>query len=377
MTEKILIVDDDPNVLKSYQRRLRKEFDVETALCSEEGLTAINFLGPFAVVVSDMNMPRENGADFLHRLLKLAPDSIRIMLTGNADQQTAADAINHGRVFRFLTKPCDGQELAAALHDGIEEYHRRTEQRRVLSETVVGAVDMLAKVLSVVNPAAFGKATRANALVTSLAKELGLADQWEVEAAALLSPVGLVSVPATAFDKMTRGDKLTAAEQRAFDNHPVCGSELISQVPRLDGVAKIVQHQHSPGADAPLGAAILSLVLDFDDALTAEGHEPNWSAALERLEASNKRYDPDCWKALERLVKQQDDRHVAYVHICELLDDMQLIDDVESVEGALLVPRGRRIDQSLRLQLTKFAGTHEIKEPIRVLTTQADKVASA
>ncbi len=74
-TERVLLVDDDPNVLKAYERRLRRRFDVETALCSEEGVTAVNFLGPFAVIVSDMTMPRENGAGFLARMLSLSPDT--------------------------------------------------------------------------------------------------------------------------------------------------------------------------------------------------------------------------------------------------------------------------------------------------------------
>jgi len=115
LSVKILLVDDDPNVLKGHERRLRKRFDIETVFCSEEALTAVNFLGPFAVIVSDMNMPRVNGIQLLKQFYEEAPESVRIMLTGNADQQTASDAINEGHVFRFLSKPCDSEELATAI----------------------------------------------------------------------------------------------------------------------------------------------------------------------------------------------------------------------------------------------------------------------
>jgi DNA-binding NtrC family response regulator len=89
MDEKILIVDDEPNVLEGLQRVLRKEFNVVTAIGGEAGLTAVAEQGPFAVIVSDMRMPGMDGTQFLRTVLERTPDSVRLALTGNADIQTA------------------------------------------------------------------------------------------------------------------------------------------------------------------------------------------------------------------------------------------------------------------------------------------------
>ena len=110
---KILFVDDEPNVVQAYQRQLRKQFLVDTAEGALAALKAMETTGPYAVVVTDMRMPSMNGVEFLHHVRNRWPDSVRVMLTGNADQQTAIDAVNDGCVFRFLTKPCSMESLSA------------------------------------------------------------------------------------------------------------------------------------------------------------------------------------------------------------------------------------------------------------------------
>ncbi|MFH1417727.1 MAG: response regulator, partial [Planctomycetota bacterium] len=136
MSKKILCVDDDPNILNAYRRGLRRLFEIETAEGGAEGLEAIASQGPFAVVVSDMRMPGMDGIQFLTAVKKRAPESVRIMLTGNADQQTAMDAVNEGSIFRFLTKPCPPEHLAKALTAGIEQYRLITAEKELLGKTL-------------------------------------------------------------------------------------------------------------------------------------------------------------------------------------------------------------------------------------------------
>ena len=106
MTDTILCVDDDANLLEGLKRQLRKQFTLETALSGEAGLVVVKEDGPFAVVVSDMRMPGMNGARFLAQVRAMAPDTVRILLTGQTDIQDAIVAVNEGHIFRFLTKPC-------------------------------------------------------------------------------------------------------------------------------------------------------------------------------------------------------------------------------------------------------------------------------
>ena len=86
MAEKVLFVDDEMNVLSAFRRHLRNSYDVEIASSGAEGLTVIEEKGPFAVIVADMNMPEMDGVQFLAKVRELSPDTVRIMLTGNATQ---------------------------------------------------------------------------------------------------------------------------------------------------------------------------------------------------------------------------------------------------------------------------------------------------
>lgn len=120
MNDKVLFVDDEPNILMSYKRMLKKLFSIDTALGSEQGLTKVANDGVFSVVVSDLQMPVMNGLQFLSSVKEINPDCACIILTGKAELQKAIDAVNQGNIFRFLTKPCDPKTLIAAINDGIE-----------------------------------------------------------------------------------------------------------------------------------------------------------------------------------------------------------------------------------------------------------------
>ena len=103
-SEKFLFVDDEPNVLQSMERQLRKRFVVRTACGGKEALKVLKEDGPFAVIVSDMRMPEMDGVQLLSQVKDMYPETVRMMLTGNADQDTATEAVNTGQIFRFLTK---------------------------------------------------------------------------------------------------------------------------------------------------------------------------------------------------------------------------------------------------------------------------------
>lgn len=124
MSNKILFVDDDLNILDAYKRQLKGKFQLETAQGGEEGLNAVKNNGPYAVIVSDLRMPGMDGNEFLARAKDIAPDTVRMMLTGFADLKAAMEAINRGNIFRLLTKPCTIEALSQALLDGVEQYKK-------------------------------------------------------------------------------------------------------------------------------------------------------------------------------------------------------------------------------------------------------------
>jgi DNA-binding NarL/FixJ family response regulator len=122
MTDLILIVDDEQDILDGMAVALRGRFNLQTALGPEQGLEMVRSFGPYAVVVSDLKMPGMNGIDFLAKVREISPATMRIMLTGHGDIDSAIEAVNRGEVFRFFTKPCPSHILQDALILGLDKY---------------------------------------------------------------------------------------------------------------------------------------------------------------------------------------------------------------------------------------------------------------
>ncbi len=133
LSRKILCVDDDANILQALKRQLRAKFDVAIAQGGQQGLEVLRREGPFAVVVSDYNMPGMNGVAFLKQVNAEAPDTVLVMLTGLADLNVVVEALHNGRIFRFLNKPCSGEALADTLRICLDQY------RLVISERILTA----------------------------------------------------------------------------------------------------------------------------------------------------------------------------------------------------------------------------------------------
>ena len=119
---RVLLVDDDIEVLDALRRLLRSTFDVTTTCDPKEAIRLVVTNGPFAVVVSDLRMPGMDGVSLLYLIRQSAPDTVRVLLTGNADVEAAVSAVNQGNIFRFLTKPCPTATLIRAIEASVEQY---------------------------------------------------------------------------------------------------------------------------------------------------------------------------------------------------------------------------------------------------------------
>jgi response regulator RpfG family c-di-GMP phosphodiesterase len=290
VNESVLCVDDEPSILAAYRAFLQPHFSVLTASGGEEALVVMAAMGPFAVVISDLQMPKMSGIEFLALAAQRHPDTVRLLLTGNADLDHAIQAVNDGHIFRFLTKPCRQVTLVAAVRAGIEQYRLITAQKDMLENTLRASVHVLGEVLALVNPVAFGKSLRVRQLVRDLVRIAGIAEDWTIDVAAMLSQLGCVVVPDSILHKIDRGEELDERERQTLNRHPHTGYELLRSIPRLERVAEIVAYQNHPyeasgagsGVDLPPGAGLLKVALDFDT-LRQQGELETAALAIMRL----------------------------------------------------------------------------------------------
>ncbi len=376
MSEKILYVDDDPNILAAYKRILRNKFTVETAPGGKEGLEAMAAIGPFAVVVTDMRMPEMDGIEFLANVKRIAPDTVRMMLTGNADLQTAMNAVNEGKIFQFLTKPCPKETLVKSVEMALRQYQLIVAEKRLLEETLNGSIKVMADILSLVSPIAFGRAGRVRRYVRHIAEKLSLANAWEIEIAAMLSQIGCVSLPAETLDKLHGGVDLDPHEQEMFGSHPDVGGRLIVNIPHLENVAHMIVRQQEPFSwdrsgelaqdrdRVAVGGYILKIALDFDS-LMLRGLSPE--KALSELRAQSDLYDPDIVETMVGLEVPPTENQRRVVSVSELAPQMILDQDVHSRKGGLLVTKGQEVTLAVREHLRRWSAGVGIEEPIRVL----------
>jgi response regulator RpfG family c-di-GMP phosphodiesterase len=369
MRKRILCVDDEPNVLQAFERQFRKQFELETALGPERGLEKLARDGSFAVVVSDLRMPVMDGIEFLTRVRAHWPDTVRIMLTGQADLNSAIAAVNQGNIFQFLSKPCPAEMLARALNSGLDHHRLITAERELLEETLRGSIGVMSEILSLVNPVAFSRAERIRRYVLHIVGRLNLPGQWQYELAAMLSQIGCVAVPTEVLDKYFDAQPLSAAERNILTSQASVGHKLLARIPRLEEVARMVGNQHlarrEPGGSTDAvgtGSSLLKAALDFDELLMG-GKEP--AAGLAEM-ARRGIYDARFLAALEQVQVQMAECELRLVELAELKTGMTTNSNVYSKTGLLLMGTGQQITASAIARLQTFALTAGVVVPIGV-----------
>ena len=380
MTEKILIVDDEVLLLHSLKRELNLQFSIDTAESGSEALVKIAQDGPYAVIVSDYRMPKMDGIKFLNKAMELAPNTIRIMLTGNADLPTAVEAINTGQIFRFLSKPCSGILLTQALEAGLRQYQLVMAEKELLEKTLKETISMLVEVLAIVNPKAYGRSLRVQKMVSHLVKELKICNGWQYESAAALSQLGWIIFSPEMLDKIEMGLSFNASEAVLFSYHPFTTSKLLRNIPRLEGVIRMIVGQdrsiddlcldpaYAEAYTIDLGSHLLKVSIDYDQ-LVLEGLEHH--EVLARLHAKQNYYLPEVLEALthyNRDLNSVDNRLVETIQLDELEAGMFMVEPILESNGRILVKANTVITRAIMVKLLSMQDkASAILEPLRVL----------
>ena len=321
-SQKVLLVDDEPNVLAGFQRQLKGKYELETAGSGKKALQLLETAGPFAVVVSDNKMPGMDGTEFLAQVRSIQPDTVRIMLTGYADLDTAVDAVNMGYIFRFLTKPCPPEILAQAVGAGIEQYKLILAERELhtlekFKGVMEGIIMAFSAIVEARDPYTAGHQKRVARLSVEMAKIMQLDEDQiaTIHLSAMLHDIGKIYVPA---DFLSKPGKLSKAEFSVIGAHPQIGRDILKSVDFVWPISTIVWQHHErlngegypqglKGDDIDLEARIIT-VADVVEAMAS--HRPYRASlgierALEELEVNRgTRFDPDAVDTCLKLIRE-------------------------------------------------------------------------
>lgn len=317
---KILIVDDEAPNLRLLQRVLGSEYEV---FAVESGAHALEILMQhnISLIVSDQRMPEMTGVELLEKSIALRPYAIKILLTGYTDVQALIDAINAGKVYKYIPKPWDAEDLRLTVKRALEAYELKQSNEQLLvdlrlallqlEDLSMGAIRALADALDAKCDYTSGHSVRVSRFALGIGRAIGLSneDLRDIELSGILHDIGKIGVPESILWKPSR---LTSEEQAIMSAHPRKSAQIIGELKGLHRCKDYVEHHHEfldgsgypdhlSGDGIPLGARVI-LVADAYDAMTSNrpyrpaiGHE---RALIELKKNAGRQFDPDLVQAL-------------------------------------------------------------------------------
>lgn len=411
---RLLLVDDEPNILTSLRRLLRGEgYDIRTAEGGQIGLDLLE-QAPADVIISDMRMPGMTGAEFLKQVRQRWPDTVRILLTGFADMSSAVSAINEGGIYSYLDKPWDDTHLVQVvraamahkrlidernqllaltakqneelsfLNEGLEDAVRaRTAElkqasgflelsNRKLKESFLTTLRVFSNLIELRQKNLGGHGKRVADLSRKIALRLGLKEQEvnDITVAGLLHDIGKIGWPDEMISKPL--SVLSPEERRLAMKHPAIAESALMELENMRNAAKLIRHHHErfdgtgypdglTGLVIPLGARILAVTNDFDGlqlgTITQRRRAPAEAAAMIRDGRGN-RYDPSIVDLFLDIVSptlaQEPAEPVLIVGLDKLTPGMKLAQDLISPDGVMLLSKGYVLDSTLVAQLRSY-----------------------
>lgn len=412
---KLLLVDDEPNILTSLNRLLRSEgYAIRTA---ESGAQALEMMAeePADVIVSDMRMPAMNGAEFLKKAREGWPDSVRLLLTGFSDAESTISAVNEGGIHAYLNKPWDDAHLIQAVRSAVDRKHLVDERNALLALTAKqnnelsflneGLEDAVrARTAELKQSANFlelgnkklkenfhaslcvfsnlielrqgnmgGHGKRVADLARKIAARMGLREQEinDITVAGLLHDIGKIGWTDTMFHKPFN-EEFSIEERQLAMKHPSVASKLLMELENMRNSAVFIHHHHEhfngrgypdslAGLDIPIGARILSVADDYDElqlgSITQKRRSPEQAAMMIR-DGAKARYDPSVvgvfLKIMGMTVVDAAAGPERKVEAAQLKLKNQLARDIIGQDGAMLLSKGYVLDEKLILQLQKY-----------------------
>lgn len=428
---KVLLVDDETNMLSALRRMLRGEqYEVSVYNNPLEAMETLKE-EEFDVIVSDMRMPEMSGADFLYKASELWPDTPRILLTGYSDQESTVRAINEAKIYRYVEKPWDNDELRSLI-DEAGDFHRTVQHRnfsrqkllkknlKLKAETINLHEDLerneaeLAQAamfvdlaqeelrhsyetfiksfaniinLKIGNESQLSLRIQEHCVMLSDAMECEHADKESIKNAALLYQLGKVFLHDSLLQQAFHD--LSEKDQQRFRQHAILGEQALMPISALESCAKIIRHQNEyvngkgfpdglKGPSIPKGSRILKVVIDFNQYLGGliTGKSEDMKSTVKYMNThSDTKYDPAVLKKYLSILKGGAANLVfeneQFIKTGYLKHGMQVSRDLHNHDGILLLSKDTKLTTDLIDKLKVYEKRNKIELLVPVNSNKA------
>lgn len=408
----VLAVDDEPNILAALRRLLRNTgWRLLTAGSAAEALAQLA-VEPVDAVLSDMRMPGMDGVQLLERVSLGWPRTARLLLTGQADLGSTIEAINRGRLHRFISKPWNDDELLLTLRQVAENQQlearklaleqltqEQNEELKTLNASLETRVALRTAELAAANErlkrnyltsikaftalielrgsGQMGHARQVAELSRRIAQAMALdaGSTHELAIAALLRDIGYIGLSDALLARPL--SRLDSDELRRYRLHPVLGEQALLASDDMQGVAPLIRAHHERwdgqgfpdglhGEAIPLGARILAVADSFEDLrhgrIDGEALDPA-EARRVILAGRGRQFDPavvDAFASLYATAPPRPRVPTRRLSTAELRAGQTLAEDFVSPHGVLMLSAGQRLSEELISRIQAFERKHEL-----------------
>ncbi len=283
---KLLLVDDEPDNLALLYRTLRGKYDIIKTTSPIEALDILS-KNHIDLVISDHKMPEMDGVEFLKRVYDNYPDTMRLLLTAYTDASILIDAINYAKIYRYIKKPYEPNELLLTVANTLEFLQLKIDNANLindLKELFAGTIKAIIEAMDAKDNFTMGKSRRVTFYTMKMVKALNLDTDTanKIELAAMLHDIGMIGV---SDDIIYKVEKLNDDDWTEIKNHIKHGVRILEDIKQLRDVVEIIKYHHEyyngngypaglQGENIPLGSRIIAIADAYDAMVSTRAYRP-------------------------------------------------------------------------------------------------------
>lgn len=330
MTEKynILLVDDEEDNLALLYRTLRGSYNLDKSTSPTKALDMLDDK-QYHLVISDHKMPEMDGVEFLKKVLEKSPNTMRILLTAYSDANILIDAINYAKIYRYIKKPYNPDELQLIVSSALEYYQLKHDNDKLiddLKELFSGTIKAIMGALDARDSFTSGRSRRITYYSVKIAHKMNLptVDIGKIELAGMLHDIGMIGV---SDDILYKIGSLNQEEYDQIKKHINYSVKILEDIKQLKDVVEIIKYHHEKydgtgyptgikGDEIPVGSRIIALADAFDSIVSNRIYRNrlDYSDALQEIKNNaGSQFDPkvvtafeDCFDEIISTIKQLD-----------------------------------------------------------------------